>query len=190
MTLEELHKELSFVNASRENRLKNAKMVLNDLSLLPKLISILFSVDNKVSCKAGWILEYVCAENINVIIPYLDEFTASMNKIHLDSAVRPVAKICEFLAKSNDSKEQNHIKDKLSTTHKERIIACCFDWMINDEKVAVKAYAMSTLFLLGKETPWVHNELAQILEQDYPHQSAAFKARARHILKKMKKANL
>lgn len=71
MTLEELHKELSFVNASRENRLKNAKMMLNDLSLLPKLIAILFMTKDKVSCKAAWILEYVCAENINVIIPYL-----------------------------------------------------------------------------------------------------------------------
>lgn len=186
MTLEELYGELSFVNATRENRLKNAKIVLNDMSLLPKLISILFMTEDKVSCKAAWVFEYVCAENIYVIIPYLEEFTSNIKEVHLDSAVRPIAKICEFIAKAYDSKGHNPFKTMLSARHKERIIECCFDWMINDEKVAVKAYSMNTLFLLGKDSRWVHQELVQILERDYQQQSAGFQARARHVLKKIK----
>ncbi|WP_428743363.1 adenylosuccinate lyase [Tenacibaculum sp.] len=186
MTLEKLYKELNYVSALRENRQKYANIVLNDLSLLPNLTTILFMVDDKVSCKAAWIFEYVCAENIEIIIPFLDEFSNNLNKVHLDSAVRPVAKVCEFIAKANYSKEPNQIKNNLLPKHKESIIESCFDWMIRNEKVAVKAYSMNTLYLFGKDYKWVHPELAQILEQDYTHQSAAFKARARHILKKIK----
>ncbi|MGB6269706.1 MAG: hypothetical protein WBF67_11935 [Olleya sp.] len=46
---------------------------------------------------------------------------------------------------------------------------------------------MNTLFLLGKDYDWVNHELAVILERDFQMQSSGFKARARHILKKIKK---
>ena len=59
--------------------------------------------------------------------------------------------------------------------------------MINDEKVAPKAYAMTSLYLLGKEYSWINPELVLILERDFKMQSAAFKARARQILKKIEK---
>ena len=45
---------------------------------------------------------------------------------------------------------------------------------------------MTTLYLFGKEFDWIHPELAIILERDFYNESAAFKARARHILKKIK----
>ncbi len=186
MTLEELYKELSNINASRDNRQKYAQIVLNDLSLLPKIITILFMVDDKVSCKAAWVFEFVCAEYIYALVPYLDEFTNNINKVHLDSAVRPVAKVCEFLAKANDSKEPNTLKKMLLPKHKELIIESCFDWMIRDEKIAVKAYSMHTLYLFGKDYRWIHPELVQILEQDFSTQSAGYQARAKHILKKIK----
>jgi len=45
---------------------------------------------------------------------------------------------------------------------------------------------MNTLFLFGKDYKWVYPELAQILEQDFQNQSPGYKARAKHILKKIK----
>lgn len=186
MTLEELYKELYYVNASRENRLKYANMVTSDLRLLPSLVTILFMTNDKISCRAAWVFEFVCANNIYVIMPYLDEFTNNINKIRFDSAKRPVAKVCELIAKTYDEKEPNPINKMLLPKHKERIIETCFDWMINDEKIAVKAYSMNTLYLFGKDYKWIHPELSQILEQDYASQSAGFKARAKHILKKIK----
>ncbi|MDO5969834.1 adenylosuccinate lyase [Flavivirga aquimarina] len=186
MTLEEFYKELSYINASRENRTKYANIVLNDMSLLPKLIDILFMVDDKVSCRAAWVLEFVCAKYIYAIVPYLDIFTKNIGKVHLDSSVRPVSKICEHISKAYYSKEPNTIKKTLNPEYRERIIEACFDWMISDQKVAPKAYAMDSLFLFGKDYDWIHPELVQILKQDFPKQSAGFKARARRILQKTK----
>lgn len=189
MTITELYKELNYVNHSREKRLYYANLVIKNPELIPKLLDILFMVDDKISPRAAWVLEFMCSKNIDTILPYLDEFTEKMNLVHLDSAVRPVAKICELLAKAYDTKTNIYIKNKLKEAHKERIIETCFDYMINDEKVAPKAYSMSTLFLFGKEYDWVYPELVLILERDFHIQSAAFKARARHILKKIKKAS-
>jgi len=186
MTISQLYETLKGVDASRENRLKHAKMILEDMSLMPTLIDIMFMVDDKISCKAAWIFEYVCNEYIYGLIPYLDVFTKNLKRVHLDSAVRPVAKVCEILAKEYNSKHNKTIKKALQAVHKERIIEVCFDWMIKDEKIAPKAYSMNTLFIFGKEYDWVHSELKQILEQDYSYQSAGFKARAKHIIKKIK----
>jgi len=182
----ELYKELTYVNHSRENRLKYAYLVMDNPELIPSLLEILFDVDDKISCRAAWVFEFMCGEKLEAIIPYLDTFTENMSKVHLDSAVRPVAKVCEYLVKANYSKTDHIIKTKLLEKHKEKIIEASFDWMINDEKIAPKAYAMNALFLLGQEYDWIHNELAIILERDFQMQSSGFKARARHILKKIK----
>jgi hypothetical protein len=132
----------------------------------------------------------MCGEQLEKIIPHLNPFTESIAKVNLDSAVRPVAKVCEYLIKGYYSKNDHTIKTALTESHKEKIIEACFDWMINDEKIAPKAYAMNSLFLLGTEYDWIHSELAVILERDFQIQSSGFKARARHIFKKIKKTTV
>ena len=186
MTFKEFYDTLTNVDASRSSRLKCAGLILSDLSIMSHLIKILFMTNDKISCKAAWVLEYVCTENKYAIVPFLNEFTNNLNKVHFDSAKRPLAKVCEGLSTSTYSGQPNPMNKMLLPKHKKRIIEACFDWMINDEKVAVKAYAMGALYCFGQEYEWIHPELVQILEQDYPNQSAGFKARARHILKKIK----
>ncbi|RKE94976.1 adenylosuccinate lyase [Ichthyenterobacterium magnum] len=186
MTTDQLYKELNYVNHSREKRLHYANLVIDNPNLIPKLLDILFMVDDKISPRAAWVFEFMCGKNIEAAIPYLDTFTKNMHRVHLDSAVRPVAKVCEYLVTAYYAKTDNKIKYALTKAHQEKIVESCFDWMINDEKIAPKAYAMNSLYLLGKDYDWIHPELVMILERDYQMQSSGFKARARHILKKVK----
>ncbi|MCF1422410.1 adenylosuccinate lyase [Mangrovimonas futianensis] len=186
MTKEEFYKELNYVNHSREKRIYYAQMVIAQPELVPTLLEILFDVNDKVSCRAAWVLEFLCSENLEALIPFLDTFTESMHLVHQDSAVRPIAKICEFLASAYFSKEPNKIQKVLTASHKERIIEVCFDYMINDEKIAPKAYSMNTLYLFGLEYDWIHPELASIIQKDIYGQSAGYKARGKKILKKIK----
>lgn len=185
MTTAQLYKELNYVDHSRANRLKYAHLMLSNPDLIPKLLDIMLMVDDKISCRAAWVLEFMCGEELEKIIPHLDIFSANLHKVYLDPAVRPVAKICEYLVKAYYSKNPHPIKEALKTYHQEKIVAACFDWMINDEKIAPKAYAMNTLYLLGADFEWIHPELAIILERDFQMQSSGFKARARHLLKKI-----
>ena len=64
---------------------------------------------------------------------------------------------------------------------------CCFDWLITNQKVACQAYSMDALYLLGTEKEWIHPELKITLEQNISSQSAAYKARGRITLEKIKK---
>jgi hypothetical protein len=83
----------------------------------------------------------------------------------------------------------SHYKKKeiqLSEKHLEEIIESSFDWLINDIKVAPKAYSMRTLYLLGQQHDWIHPELKTIITKDFPNHSAAYKAVAKEVLKKIK----
>lgn len=182
-----LKEELTYIGHGRENRQKYAHLILANRELLPELIEILFMVDDKISCRAGWLLEFVCREDIKSILPHLNYFSQHMHKVYRDPAVRPVAKICEYLTEAAYKKKDKDIINALTSEIREKMITLCFDYMITDQKVAVKAYSMNILFLYGRDYDWIYPELLIILERDFNKGTAAFKARARHLIPKLKK---
>jgi len=186
MTVTELQKGLTHVNHSREKRMKMALLVSENPDLLKPLFKIAFTIDEPISCKACWVLEFTAKENLAFIYPHLDEFTAKLSTVHLESAIRPLAKICEYLTTSYFRQQSVPTKNKLSDAHLEKITAACFDWLIGPHKVATQAYAMTSLLLLGRKFKWILPELKIILTQNYADGSAAYKARARMTLAKIK----
>lgn len=149
-------------------------------------MDIAFDVDDPISNRACWVIEFTAKENLAFLFPYLNYFTQNLNRVHLDSSVRPLAKICEFLIKAYFSKNDPEVRKVLTENYLERITTACFDWLIGDHKVAAKAYSMTSLLLLGRKFSWIHPELKMVLEQNYASGSAAYKARARHTLAKLK----
>lgn len=99
------------------------------------------------------------------------------------SAISPAAKIWQLLVVSHYKKQEGII---LSEKNLEEILESSFDWLINNTKVASKAYSMRTLYILGKHYDWIYPELKTILNKDFPNHSAAYKAVAKEVLKKIK----
>lgn len=161
-------------------------MVLENPYLVEPLMQIAFEVDDPISNRACWVMEFTAKENLSYIYPYLESFTLNLGNVHFDSSVRPMAKICEFLIKAYFSKNENETKKYLTEQHLERITTTCFDWLIGNHKVAAKAYSMTCLLLLGRKFDWIHSELKMVLEQNYAKGSAAYKARARMTLAKLR----
>jgi hypothetical protein len=186
MTKAELVSVLPLINHSIKMRNHYTQLFMANPEDMPLLLEITFEQEIKLSFKAAWILEFICQKDLTYLLPHLNTFVSGISHISHDSAKRPLAKICEMIAVARYEDASTNLVQQLKNEQKEQIIACCFDWMIQKEKVAVKAYAMSTLYLFGKEFKWIHQELRMILEKDYALQSAAFKARARQILKKIK----
>jgi hypothetical protein len=184
--MKQLYNKLQYIDHSKENRSRLSKEVLNNQTLLPDLMEICLINDDKTSIKAYWVLEYSCKNSIEIIIPFLDDFIENLHKVNFDSSKRPVAKICELICEFYSKNELTPIKKVLTNVHINKISEACFDWLISNEKVAVKAHAMRSLFLLGKKFDWIHPELKQVLEQGFSTHTAAYKARARHILNKLK----
>ncbi len=163
-----------------------AKLISENPDLVAPLFKIAFTVNDPISSRACWVMEFTARENLRYIFPHLDMFTSKINTVHLDSSVRPMAKICEYLIQSYFAKVPNSTQQHLSNKHLEQITTTCFDWLIGNHRVAPKAYSMTCLLLLGRKFEWILPELQMVLEKNYAQGSAAYKARARLTLKKMK----
>ena len=174
-------------NPKRENREKVANIVYNNQELFQHLISLTFETENKISIKAAWVLEWVCTHGkLNWILPHLDEFTQNISKVKFDSAIRPCAKICEHIATAYTSKNENEFKYTLTIAQIDTIIETGFDWLITPQKIAVRAYTMTTLYLFGLQKDWVHPELEHLINTKIIKESAGCKARGKNVLKLIK----
>lgn len=167
--------------AGVKSRTSVSNFAMKNEENLAELIAIAFNLSHEHHIKAFWNLEKVCEKKLKLFVPYIDTFCEVLPKLKEDSAIRPATKISMFLAKSNHRKnginllkEQEHI-----------IIEALVDRLIQEEKVAAKVYAMKALFVLGKKYDWIYEELKPIISQDYSNHSAAYKAAARNILKRL-----
>ena len=164
--------------AHRLNREFIRDYVFQNPDKLQFLMQIGLNENDKIHFKACWSLELIFELKLELILPFLDDFIAKIALYKNDSAKRPVSKICLFLSKSKTI--------KLTKNQETQLIEMCLDWLIQDEKVAAKAYAMRALHQFGKKHEWINEELKMILSQDYPNHSAAYKAAAKDILRKLK----
>lgn len=186
INLEDLQFNIENINHSMDSRAQAVDLVLHNLDVLPELITKAFNGE-KYHFKYCWWLEFLNRQHMAVLCPYMDEILDQAQYLTNQSAIRPIAKIIETYCLNYYSKAP-HPKVELMMTDviKETMVSRCFDWLIDTNlKVAPRAYAMISLFHLGKEVLWVHSELKIIIEQNYVFESAAYKARARMVLKKL-----
>ena len=123
-------------------------------------------------------------------IPHIDYFTQNIHSLKHESAVRPTAKICKWIAEAYVKKHKTTFVTHIKPIHIERIVETGFDWMITETKVATKAYSMDTLYYFGclniENFEWIHQELKNIVLQNSSKESSAYKAHARQILHSLK----
>lgn len=183
----QLHKALDYVDHTREKRTLFANELIENPNWIPSLLNIIEKGIDPISSKASWALECAVRKQTTIILPYIEQFTAMLHKITLNASVRPMAKICELLITAYFKNKKNAIYQALSEKHLNQIAENTFDWLIGAQKVAPKAYSMTTLFLLGTKIEWIHDELQIVLSQNFSSGSSAYKARARKILNQLKK---
>ncbi|MEI9956637.1 MAG: hypothetical protein WDM90_10135 [Ferruginibacter sp.] len=64
------------------------------------------------------------------------------------------------------------------------IMDICFKYLASPtEAVAVKAFSLTVLHQLSKQYPEIIPEIKLLIEEQLPHQTAAFKSRAKSFLK-------
>ena len=165
--------------AHTQNRNDNATFIIENLNLIPILIEASFEIKKKSHFRACCILEKVFELQIGLSLIYLDYICENLYKLKNDSAIRSISRFVMFLVQDNSKKSYLSNKQLL------KIMEACFDWLIADYRVAVKAHAIYTLFELGKKEDWINPELRNILESDAINHSAGYKSVARKILKKL-----
>lgn len=184
----------SIGTARRENRERVASVFFNKPELIADLMVCVFKIDYKLHYKAVWILEILLEKDLTMLLPYIDYFTLNIRKLRHESAVRPIAKICNWLAISYVKHQKEDFLKVLTKKNIEQIVETSFDWMIGRYKVAAKAYTMNSLFYFGKlnspEFLWIHKELKNIILLNIVQSSPAYKARGRITLELLAKEEL
>jgi hypothetical protein len=183
--LQELYKALKDVDHSRQKRKTMAQQVVQHPTWIGPLLEIAQKEEDPISYRASWILEFSIREDLSLLYPYLDLFVAGLPKITLEPSVRPMAKMCEMLAISYFKQKHNATRSVVQKAHLKDMATVCFDWLIGPYKVAPKAYSMTSLFHLGTQIPWIHEELKCLLQQQYASGTPAYRARAGLILKRL-----
>ncbi|NND88617.1 MAG: adenylosuccinate lyase, partial [Flavobacteriaceae bacterium] len=144
-----------------------------------------FHDDQTLATKATWVFEFVCRKNLSLIYPYLDHIFKHLPEVKADGALRSMGLMCELITIAYYKEKDQALKEQFTSTHKDIMIEQCFDWLITQQKVACQVRAMTSLFYLGTEREWIHDELRQLLDRGIPTGSPGYQARAKTVLKQI-----
>lgn len=180
-----LQERILKVSGARESRYNTAQYILAHEELFEALLMLCFSSNTQIAKRASWVFEFVCMERNYLITPHYTYIIKNLPKLTNDSIKRPICRALYENLKLED--KNNSLKKVLSTKDEQRLIETCFDWLIGNEKVALKCHSMRMLYILGQHYNWVHKELHPILEQNIHLHTAGYKAAAKEILKKLAK---
>ena len=177
---------LEAVNARLKSRQDMAVLLLEQPLFFEELIRIATSSNHKLALQAIWTIEQALVINPLSLCEYVELFVKSLPEKHEDSNLRSFAKICSIILKIPMLKSRF---DLIPKRYKLHMVHCNFIWFTAPYRVAIKVHAMENLSRLITIEEWIKPNLIDIIELHYPTQSAAYKARARTVLKRLKKLN-
>lgn len=182
--MNELAAIIAHTTGYKNSRQATADFIITNPKLMPDFMQICFENQNPDHYKACWAMELIAFEKLNWFQEYVSLICSKSKILNNESAIRPLSKVIFLLLEAHYKTTKTGIH--FTESQLQELIEINFDWLITDTKVAAKAYAMRSLFLLGKEFNWIHPELKTILSKDFSHHTAAYKAVSKQLLKKIK----
>jgi hypothetical protein len=136
-----------------------------------ELFALFLHDEYRVVQRASWPLSYCVIAHPSFIQPHFSKLLKNLTKQGLHEAVkRNTVRLIEEIA----------IPKKFHGT----IMNLCFGYIAApDEKAAVKASSLTILQKLAIQYPEIKQELKTIIDDRWPYEGAAFRSRARKILK-------
>jgi|SRR5690554_4126691 len=188
MLPKDLEEKFKDVDSSRTKRQEMVSWILrNKPHYVRETLQWAFNEESEFLVKSCWILEDVYERRPVVFFKYMHLFFEQLPNIKNDTALRSSANICKMLCYNHYITEYQYLRGILNENERKIMAACCFDWLITNQKVACQAQAMDCLYYLGKDKmgEWIYPELIAILNKDAPNKSPGYQARARKVLKRI-----
>ncbi len=157
---------------SKQDALFLAEYIANNPAVIKLVFEMMGNDSNKKAWKAAWLLDHVYLEKPDLINSHIDTMIKLFMQSHCDSTRRILGKLLSLYDITN------RVDGNFVNT--------CFDMLISETvAVAVKVHAMQLLFNISQTYPELRAELKLILEEQITNNTAAFKARARRLLRKL-----
>ena len=150
---------------------KITKWIGNSQQRFDELFDLFLHDEYRVVQRAAWPLSYAVIAHPELIKKHFARLIKNLRQPGLhDSVKRNTIRLLQGI-----SIPQRFHGD---------VMNLCFDYIAStDEPVAVKAFSLTVLENLSRQYPEIRQELKTIIEDRWDYESAAFKSRARKILK-------
>ena len=138
-----------------------------------ELFKLFLSDEYRVVQRAAYPLSYCVRAHPEFINPHWKKLLSNLSKKGIHDAV-----------KRNTLRLMEDIE--IPEAFHGDVMNVCFGYVnTNEESIAVRAFSLTVLDNLSKKYPDIRNELKLIIEERWTHETAAFRSRARKILKKL-----
>ena len=170
-------REQLLIEHSKANCNRIIKWVGNSQERFNELFDLFLNDGYRVVQRAAWPLSYLVIDNPALIKKHFSKLIKNLDKpgIH-DSVKRNTLRLLQSIS--------------IPQRFHGKIMSLCFDYIASpDEPIAIKAFSLTVLQNLSKQYPEIKQELKTIIEDRWEYESAAFKSRAKKILKGFSKNN-
>ncbi|HEY5393456.1 MAG TPA: hypothetical protein VIJ57_15130 [Hanamia sp.] len=155
---------------TKENCKKIVDWVGNDLGRFNELFHLFLEDENRVTQRTAWPMSYC-------VIAHPDLMKNNFEKL-IDNLNRP---------KLHDAIKRNTVRLLQTVVIPEKyegvVMDICFKYLESPrEAVAIKAFSLTILERLSRKYPEIIPEIKMLIEDQLPHQTAAFKGRAKKLL--------
>ncbi|HEX2629507.1 MAG TPA: hypothetical protein VHM26_10850 [Chitinophagaceae bacterium] len=164
-------KELLLAKHSKAHTTKIAKWIGTDQKRFDQLVKFLMDGEEPLPQRAGWVLFYCAIPHPQLIQKHIGKLLKNLQRPNIHDAVkRNTIRILQDLP----------VPEKFQGD----AMNICFDYITDPkEKPAIKAFSLTVLQNLAQQYPEIKNELKTVIESQWENESAAFRSRAKKILK-------
>ena len=143
----------------------------DDAARFAVLMELFFKGEYRITQRAAWPLSYCVRAHPALIDPYFRPLLDNLARkdIHV-AVIRNTVRLLQDV----DIPKRYH----------GRVMSTCFDFIQSAETpIAVKAFSLTILANFSSQYPEIRAELQLIIEDQWEHATAAFRSRAKKILK-------
>ncbi len=150
---------------------KIVQWVGNSQQRFNQLFSLFLTDEYRVVQRAAWSMSYCVIAHPEFIKTNFEKLLNNLQKKGLHDSV-----------KRNSVRLLQHVD--IPEKYQGDVMNICFQYLENPaEAVAIKAFSITVLSNLAKQYPEIIPEVKILIEDQLPHQTAAFKVRAKVFLK-------
>lgn len=143
----------------------------NDKNKFRELFNLFLNGEYRITQRAAWPLSYSAIAHPELMQNNFKKFIANLKKQGLhDSIKRNSVRLLQAV----------DIPEK----YEGEVMEICFQYLASpSEAVAIKAFSLTVLKNLSKKYPEIIPEIRLLIEEQLPHQTAAFRSRAKLFMK-------
>lgn len=161
------------IDRSAESRAYWAQRLIKEQVPIEELLPLL-DEEHPIGMRFTWIWGSIITQNAQYLAPIVSPCFERRNDITFPGYKRSIAKMLCMVGVPEEL--EGLVVDEL------------FKWILNPKiKVAVKVFAIDTIAQLAVKYPELKEELLLVIEDQWDKNSAAFRARAKHIRKRLDK---